>query len=104
MLAMESAAGLQADVARWYAAKGRLEAMRGNATLAREAWSEAIARTRHVVELWDGENAGIRAFLSQMLKLAAESLDRFGSNDQTAEMVAESREIWRSLRLPDEAW
>lgn len=97
---MLSAAGVQSDLAKWWATIARLRLLLGQDDEAVAAWQEAILLARHVAELPQCEGLYTRLNVATMLHHYGQSMKKIGKDNAAQEALAESQQIVSDLGLP----
>jgi len=98
--AMEFAAGIHRDLARWWSAAAILRAAREDAEGAVDAWRKAVSVARHVATLPQTENVYAKATVADMLSGLAQALMVAGRQTDAEAAIAERRAILVRLGLP----
>jgi tetratricopeptide (TPR) repeat protein len=101
---MLSAAGIQSDLANWWATTARLRLLLRENDDAVAAWQEAISRARHVAELPQCEGLYTRLNVATMLHHFGQSLTKIGQDNAAQQALAESRQIVGDLALPQQQY
>lgn len=101
---MLSAAGVQSDLANWWATTARLQLLFGEVDDAVAAWQEAILLARHVAELPQCEGLYTRLNVATMLHHYGQSMKKTGKDNAAQEALAESRQIVSDLGLPPQQY
>jgi tetratricopeptide (TPR) repeat protein len=97
---MHFAAGVQSDLANWWAATARLRLLLGQDDDAVVAWQEAISLARHVAELPQCKGLYTQLNVATMLYHFGQSMKKTGKDNAAQEALAESLQIVRDLGLP----
>ncbi len=97
---MLSAAGVQSDLANWWATTARLRLLLGQNDEAVVAWQEAILLARHVAELPQCQGLDTRLNVATMLHHYGQSMKKIGKDNAAQEALAESLQIVGDLGLP----
>jgi|GEM_PF-2991952 len=97
---MLSAAGVQSDLADWWATTARLRLLLGRNDEAIVAWQEAISLARHVAELPQCQGLYTQLNVAAMLHHYGQCLLKIGNDNAAQEALAESRQIVGDLGLP----
>jgi tetratricopeptide (TPR) repeat protein len=98
------AAGVQSDLANWWATTARLRLLFGEVDDAVAAWQEAILLARHVAELPQCEGLYTRLNVATMLHHYGQSMKKTGKDNAAQEALAESRQIVSDLGLPPQQY
>jgi len=101
---MLSAAGVQSDLANWWATTARLRLLLGENDDAVAAWQEAVSLARHVAELPQCEGLYARLKIATMLHHYGQSMKKIGMDNAAQEALAGSRQIVRDLGLPPQQY
>ncbi len=101
---MLSAAGVQSDLANWWATTARLRLLLGQNDEAVVAWQEAILLARHVAELPQCKGLDTQLNVATMLHHYGQSMKKTGQDNAAQEALAESRQIVGDLGLPPQQY
>jgi len=97
---MQTAAGAQAAGAHWWEVTARCALAEDQSAAALDAWTNAVAFRRHVVELWGRSDPYDQAKLARTLAEYSYSAARFGKDQLAADLDSESRAIRTAIGLP----
>ncbi len=97
---MLSAAGVQSDLADWWATTARLRLLLGKKDDAVVAWQKAILLARHVAELPQCQGLYTQLNVAAMLHHYGQCLLKIGNGNAAQKALAESRQIVGDLGLP----
>jgi tetratricopeptide (TPR) repeat protein len=101
MSAMDFAAGIHGDLARWWCVTARLRAAREDHEGAVKAWNAALSASRHVASLPHAESVYTKVAVADMLKGLAGALSACGRADHASAAIAERKAILKGVGVPE---